>query len=76
MGLSLCFEYNIVVFPSAWKHNRSVLVRKTILDNKFSADTQVMTKISSGDAADKIITLQMKEMECESIKQLPLIRQA
>jgi len=39
-------------------------VRKTILDNKSSADTQVMTKIPSGDSADKIITLQMKEMEC------------
>jgi len=62
MGLSLCLEYNIVVFPGARKHNRGVLVRKTILDNKFSADTQVMTKISSSDSADKIIALQMKEV--------------
>lgn len=62
MGLSLCLEDNIVVFPGARKYNRSVLVRKTILDNKFSADTQVMTKIPSSDAMDKITALQMKEM--------------
>ena len=61
MGLSLCLEYNAVAFPGAWKHNCSVLVRKTILDNKFSADTKVVTKISSSDSADKIIALEMRE---------------
>jgi len=68
MGLSLCLEYNTVVFPSAWKHNRGVFVCKTILDNKFSADTQVMTKISSSDSADKIIALQMKQQMKEVLE--------
>ena len=61
MGLSLCLEYNVVAFPGARKHNCSVLVRKTVLDNKFSADTKVVTKISSSNSADKIIALEIEK---------------